>query len=188
MRAAVFGRDRDGGQRTGGASLANRSRFPGAQRLTTRRQPCVLLTASTAIAADRTARTCEQLAPLRQRPLSMASRDESKHDQDRRGLRRVSSDRQTERETIASQTAAVREHASERGSGVQYEWVFEDDLISRERTERATPIANGIGTELGPSARALLAGSARCPRKAGICRASGPAADCLVLATAVPLV
>ena len=40
----------------------------------------------------------------------------------------VSSDRQRERGTIASQTAAVREGARERGYVVPPAWVFEDDV------------------------------------------------------------
>ncbi|MDE0624975.1 MAG: recombinase family protein [Bryobacterales bacterium] len=49
---------------------------------------------------------------------------------------RVSSDRQRERETIASQTAAVREYAREHGYAVPPEWVFEDDGVSGARLDR----------------------------------------------------
>jgi site-specific DNA recombinase len=43
---------------------------------------------------------------------------------------RVSSDRQREQETIASQTAAVKEYADAHAYGVPPEWVFEDDGYS----------------------------------------------------------
>jgi site-specific DNA recombinase len=43
---------------------------------------------------------------------------------------RVSSDRQKEEQTIASQIAAVREHASAMGLVVPAEWVFEDEGVS----------------------------------------------------------
>ena len=49
---------------------------------------------------------------------------------------RVSSDRQRERGTIASQTAAVREYARERGYVVPPEWVFEDDGRRGARLDR----------------------------------------------------
>ena len=49
---------------------------------------------------------------------------------------RVSSDRQRERGTIASQTAAVREYARERGYVVPPEWVFEDDGCRGARLDR----------------------------------------------------
>jgi hypothetical protein len=40
---------------------------------------------------------------------------------------RVSSDRQKENHTIASQTAALIEHAEENGYTVPAEWVFQDE-------------------------------------------------------------
>jgi hypothetical protein len=40
---------------------------------------------------------------------------------------RVSSDRRRKDETIASRTAALREHAGQRGLEVPAEWVFEDE-------------------------------------------------------------
>ena len=43
---------------------------------------------------------------------------------------RVSSDRQKENHTIASQTAALLAHASEHGYAVPPEWVFEDEGYS----------------------------------------------------------
>jgi len=43
---------------------------------------------------------------------------------------RVSSDRQKENQTIASQTAALREYAESHGYLVPAEWVFEDDGYS----------------------------------------------------------
>ena len=49
---------------------------------------------------------------------------------------RVSSDRQKERGTIASQTAALRECAREREYIVPPEWVFEDDGFSGARLDR----------------------------------------------------
>ena len=49
---------------------------------------------------------------------------------------RVSSDRQKESGTIASQTAALRERACKRGYVVPPEWVFEDDGFSGARLDR----------------------------------------------------
>ena len=49
---------------------------------------------------------------------------------------RVSSDRQKESGTIASQTAALREFAQARGYSVPPEWVFEDDGFSGARLDR----------------------------------------------------
>ena len=49
---------------------------------------------------------------------------------------RVSSDRQKERGTIASQTAAVKQYARERGYVVPPEWVFEDDGRRGARLDR----------------------------------------------------
>ena len=49
---------------------------------------------------------------------------------------RVSSDRQKESRTIASQTAALRDCARERGYIVPPEWVFEDDGFSGARLDR----------------------------------------------------
>ena len=43
---------------------------------------------------------------------------------------RVSSDRQREQETIASQTAALKTYADAQGYAVPPEWVFEDDGYS----------------------------------------------------------
>lgn len=43
---------------------------------------------------------------------------------------RVSSDRQKENQTIASQTAALQEYASEKGYSVPNEWVFQDEGYS----------------------------------------------------------
>ena len=43
---------------------------------------------------------------------------------------RVSSDRQREQETLASQTAALKTYAQAQGYGVPAEWVFEDDGYS----------------------------------------------------------
>ena|SRR5437773_1963685 len=43
---------------------------------------------------------------------------------------RVSSDRQKENQTIASQTAALKEYAESHGYLVPAEWVFEDDGYS----------------------------------------------------------
>ena len=43
---------------------------------------------------------------------------------------RVSSDRQKENQTIASQTAALREYAESHGYLVPGEWVFEDEGYS----------------------------------------------------------
>jgi site-specific DNA recombinase len=43
---------------------------------------------------------------------------------------RVSSDRQTEEHTIASQTEGLRAFASQQGFGVSDEWVFEDEGYS----------------------------------------------------------
>ena len=49
---------------------------------------------------------------------------------------RVSSDRQKESGTIASQTATLRERARKRGYVVPPEWVFEDDGFSGARLDR----------------------------------------------------
>ena len=49
---------------------------------------------------------------------------------------RVSSDRQKESGTIASQTAALRQFAQARGYSVPPEWVFEDDGFSGARLDR----------------------------------------------------
>src|SRR5205807_9789537 len=43
---------------------------------------------------------------------------------------RVSSDKQKEENTIASQTAALTEYAAEQGYAVPTEWIFEDDGYS----------------------------------------------------------
>ena len=43
---------------------------------------------------------------------------------------RVSSDRQKENHTIASQTAALLDHAAAHGYAVPPEWVFEDEGYS----------------------------------------------------------
>ena len=43
---------------------------------------------------------------------------------------RVSSDRQKENQTIASQTAALKEYAAENGYSVPSEWVFQDEGYS----------------------------------------------------------
>ena len=43
---------------------------------------------------------------------------------------RVSSDRQKEQHTIASQTAALREYAQAHGYSVPTEWVFQDEGYS----------------------------------------------------------
>ena len=43
---------------------------------------------------------------------------------------RVSSERQKEERTVASQTAALKEHAVSLGLGVPDEWVFEDEGYS----------------------------------------------------------
>ncbi len=43
---------------------------------------------------------------------------------------RVSSDRQRENQTIASQTVALKEYAEQHGYLVPAEWVFEDDGYS----------------------------------------------------------
>jgi site-specific DNA recombinase len=40
---------------------------------------------------------------------------------------RVSSDRQKEEQTIASQTAALIEHCRQEGYAVPAEWVFQDE-------------------------------------------------------------
>ena len=43
---------------------------------------------------------------------------------------RVSSERQKEEQTIASQTALLREHAEEAGYTVPEEWIFQDEGYS----------------------------------------------------------
>ena len=57
---------------------------------------------------------------------------------------RVSSERQKEEQTIASQTAALREHATKQGYTVPNEWVFEDEgyggaVLVRPGLERLLP-------------------------------------------------
>ena len=66
---------------------------------------------------------------------------------------RVSSARQKKDETIASQTAALRAHAEQRGLEVPDEWVFEDEghsgsTLIRPALERLRDLIAGVGIEV----------------------------------------
>jgi hypothetical protein len=66
---------------------------------------------------------------------------------------RVSSDRQKNDQTIASQTAALKEYASSLGFGVPPDWIFEDDGFSgstlvRPSLERLRDIAAQVHIEV----------------------------------------
>ena len=84
-------------------------------------------------ASNRMAQAYERLAPLRQRSLRCASRVELKIGKTAAIYARVSSDRQREREAIASQTGVVLEHTHQRKNAVPPEWVFERDGFSGAR-------------------------------------------------------
>jgi site-specific DNA recombinase len=76
---------------------------------------------------------------------------------------RVSSDRQKEENTIASQTAALVEFAHKQGYDVPAEWVFEDEGFSgaslvRPALERLRDLA--AEDKLQPSSSMLQTGSA----------------------------
>src|SRR5262245_32380211 len=62
---------------------------------------------------------------------------------------RVSSDRQKKNETIASQTAALRERARQMGAALPEEWVFEDDghsgaTLTRPALERLRDLVAAV--------------------------------------------
>jgi site-specific DNA recombinase len=66
---------------------------------------------------------------------------------------RVSSARQKKDETIASQTAALRAHAEQRGLEVPEEWVFEDEghsgaTLIRPALERLRDLVAGVGVDV----------------------------------------
>src|ERR671930_1901697 len=66
---------------------------------------------------------------------------------------RVSSARQKKDETIASQTAALREHAAQLGLEVPGEWVFEDEghsgaTLVRPALERLRDVVAGVGVDV----------------------------------------
>jgi site-specific DNA recombinase len=66
---------------------------------------------------------------------------------------RVSSARQKKDETIASQTAALRAHAEQRGLEVPDEWVFEDEghsgaTLVRPALERLRDVVAGVGVDV----------------------------------------
>jgi site-specific DNA recombinase len=66
---------------------------------------------------------------------------------------RVSSARQKKDETIASQTAALREHAAAAGLAVPEQWIFEDDghsgaTLARPALERLRDLVAGIGVDV----------------------------------------
>jgi DNA invertase Pin-like site-specific DNA recombinase len=66
---------------------------------------------------------------------------------------RVSSARQKKDETIASQTAALRAHAEQRGCEVPNEWVFEDEghsgaTLVRPALERLRDVVAGVGVDV----------------------------------------
>jgi site-specific DNA recombinase len=66
---------------------------------------------------------------------------------------RVSSARQKKDETIASQTAALRAHAKQRGLEVPAEWIFEDEGYSgatliRPALERLRDVIAGVGVDV----------------------------------------
>ena len=58
---------------------------------------------------------------------------------------RVSSDRQKENHTIASQTATLIQHAETQGYAVPSEWVFQDEGYSG-----ASLVRPGLGGVAGP--------------------------------------
>ena len=66
---------------------------------------------------------------------------------------RVSSARQKKDETIASQTAALRAHAKQRGLEVPAEWIFEDEghsgaTLIRPALERLRDVIAGVGVDV----------------------------------------
>src|SRR5262245_25716340 len=66
---------------------------------------------------------------------------------------RVSSDKQKEEQTIASQTAALQEYAGAQGLSVPAEWVFEDEGVSgatliRPALERLRDLIVQVGVEV----------------------------------------
>src|SRR6478752_3806243 len=66
---------------------------------------------------------------------------------------RVSSARQKKDETIASQTAALRAHAQQRGFDVPEDWVFEDEghsgaTLVRPALERLRDLVAGVGIDV----------------------------------------
>ena len=66
---------------------------------------------------------------------------------------RVSSARQKKDETIASQTAALRAHAQQRGLDVPEDWVFEDEghsgaTLVRPALERLRDLVAGVGIDV----------------------------------------
>ena len=66
---------------------------------------------------------------------------------------RVSSPRQMKDETIGSQTAALREHASRLGLDVPKQWVFQDEGYSgatliRPGLERLRDLVAGVGVDV----------------------------------------
>ena len=66
---------------------------------------------------------------------------------------RVSSARQKKDETIASQTAALREHAEQQGLELPAEWVFEDEghsgaTLVRPALERLRDVVAGVGVDV----------------------------------------
>jgi len=70
---------------------------------------------------------------------------------------RVSSDRQKENHTIASQTAAPIEYAQTHGYSVPPEWVFQDEGYSGAILERRT-VALRSGVDLSEGASGSHAG------------------------------
>src|ERR1700720_156404 len=60
---------------------------------------------------------------------------------------RVSSDRQKENHTIASQTAALLDHAATNGYSVPPEWVFQDEGYSGAILARPTHPSDGFAKQ-----------------------------------------
>src|SRR6516162_9303176 len=81
---------------------------------------------------------------------------------------RVSSDKQKEENTIASQTAALTAFAAEQGCAVPTEWIFEDEGYSGRQFDPSRPRAG-----------ARLGGRRRARRRAGLYTRSAQSTICL---------
>jgi site-specific DNA recombinase len=86
--------------------------------------------------SEKLAQAYQVLVPDQRRPLSTAEStcvtqtSEMNHEQTSRNLRSSLLDRQKENHTIASQTAALLEHAATHSYGVPPEWIFQDEGYS----------------------------------------------------------
>ncbi|HKZ77834.1 MAG TPA: recombinase family protein [Pyrinomonadaceae bacterium] len=88
---------------------------------------------------------------------------------------RVSSDRQKEKHTIASQTAALKEYAAGNGYSVPPEWVFEDEGYSGANMLGSLGLSEIQEATQSPDASMAVAASGYRPPAQLACSLGAPA-------------